>query len=200
MRWNITLFITLLFCASIHSQLITKNENPGSLWSDQTLNPLVDRTAKKEGDLITVIISETSSASFQADTTLTKADNNLVQQISNYAIINRFFRPFQTVDSGLTKGTGVTNRTGTLSAQFTVVVKEVLSNHRLRIEGTRSIVVNRETQTYILSGIIRRDDIQPNNTIASTSIAEAKIEMVGNGAIHDRQRRGILTRILDWLF
>ena len=124
----------------------------------------------------------------------------MVEQISNYAILNRFFRPFTTQDSGSTKGSGTTNAAGNLNTQFTVVVKEVLPNRRLRIEGTRSIVINRETQTYILSGIVREDDIQPNNVILSTSIADATIEAVGKGAIHDRQRRGILTRIVDWLF
>lgn len=202
MKKILGIYIGILFISFMHTQaqLIIKNENPGTLWTDNLTDSLKDHIARREGDLLTVAVSETLSGSFSATTTLSKADTNMVEQISNYAILNRFFRPFTTQDSGSTKGSGTTNAAGNLNTQFTVVVKEVLPNRRLRIEGTRSIVINRETQTYILSGIVREDDIQPNNVILSTSIADATIEAVGKGAIHDRQRRGILTRIVDWLF
>ena len=68
------------------------------------------------------------------------------------------------------------------------------------IEGTRTIVVNKETQLFRLTGIIRIQDIKPNNTVLSESIAQAEIRMEGKGQIADRQRKGILTTILDWIF
>ena len=68
------------------------------------------------------------------------------------------------------------------------------------IEGTRAIRVNKETQLFRLSGVIRRDDIRPDNTLLSESLADARIEVDGKGQVSDRTRRGVITRLLDWLF
>jgi flagellar L-ring protein precursor FlgH len=83
---------------------------------------------------------------------------------------------------------------------MSVIVREVTPSGQLVVEGTRSLVTNRETQTLVLSGIVRRDDIRADNTVLSTNLADAEIRMEGKGLIADRQRRGILTQIMDWLF
>lgn len=68
------------------------------------------------------------------------------------------------------------------------------------IKGTRSVTVNKEVQTFVLTGTIRRDDVRSDNTVLSENIANADIRLEGKGTIHDRTRRGLLTQILDWLF
>jgi flagellar L-ring protein precursor FlgH len=87
-----------------------------------------------------------------------------------------------------------------MSAKVTAVVKQVLPNGTMVIEGAKSLTLNKEVQNFRITGIVRREDILPNNTVRSENIAEAIIAMNGKGMIADRQRRGILTRLLDWLF
>lgn len=195
------LLLLLPMLTLAYAQAIDKNESSatGSLWKDGS-NPLLDRTARKEGDLVTILISEVTVASYGATTAATKADSNSL----GTNVLNSVFgllKPSPTSNaSSSTGGTGTTTQNGTLRARLTAEVKAVTPQGNLVLEGTRSIVVNKETQLFRLSGIIRRDDIAPDNTVLSENIAQAEIRLEGKGTIADRQRKGIVTRILDWLF
>jgi flagellar L-ring protein precursor FlgH len=70
------------------------------------------------------------------------------------------------------------------------------------VEGGREVRVNDETQIVVVRGIIRSRDIGPDNSIASTAMADARIELYGQGVLADKQKPGWLTRILDnmWPF
>lgn len=187
---------------SADAQVIDKNYESGSLWSNQT-NPLIDRTARRVGDLITIIISEQSIASFSASTDLKKEDSSKVNTSFVGKFLSGLFRPLSSASTGASSsnsGSGSTLQNGKLAARLTAVVKQVLPGGNLIIEGTRAVVVNKEIQTFKLSGVIRRDDVRPDNTVYSENIADADIRMEGKGAIYDRQRRGLLTRLLEWLF
>lgn len=195
--------VFLAFAATFAgAQMIDKSDGAGvgSLWSDAVPNPLVDRTACKVGDLVTIVISENSVSTFKAGTTASKSDANNVAQKLFIGFLDRIFKPFSTTAASNNKGEGDTNQTGKMSARMSAVVTQIFPNGTMIIEGTRNIVTNKETQTIKLSGVIRRDDIRPDNTVKSENIAEAEIRMEGKGLIADRQRRGLLTRILDWLF
>lgn len=202
MKTHFYLYMTLS-ALSLSSQSFAqdpiKNANPGSLWTSDARDYLRDRVARREGDLITIIISETSSSSFQAATNATKNDDTNIAKglgpILGNLIANWGIGAKSTVD-----GKGSTSNSGSMSARMTAVVKKVLPNGTLLIEGTRAITSNKETQVFTLSGIVRQDDVRADNTILSESIADAQIKSDSKGMISDRQRRGILTRILDWLF
>lgn len=175
-------------------------DNAGNLFKGASYrNPLIDRKAHAAGDILTVVISENSTSSYTAQTSLSKTDSNSVSPIG-LPIIQSWFNALTTGASSSNSGSGSTSATGKLSAQMTVTVKQVLPNGNFVIEGTREIRVNKETQTFRLSGVVRPDDIQADNTIASAAISDAHIDVDGKGGVADRQRRGILTRILDWLF
>lgn len=149
---------------------------------------------------MTIVISETSVARMAADTSLTKTDANSVTPPGLGQLFNRIFKPLSTGSSGSSTGAGSTNSTGNVSFRLTAVVREVLPNGVLVLEGARTVTVNKDVQTFKLTGAVRRDDILPNNTVLSESIADAEIKVEGKGGIQDRQRRGLLTRLLDWLF
>ncbi|MBX3119901.1 MAG: flagellar basal body L-ring protein FlgH [Fimbriimonadaceae bacterium] len=187
-----------LLSASSFSQGLN-DEYPGSLWPKSYKNPLLDRTARTEGDILTVLISETSAAQFNAGTTTSKKEANNVARL-NIPIIGGFLPALGTSGDLSSDGKGTTSQNGKLVAKMTVIVKKVMENGTMVIEGTRSVQVNKETQTFKLSGIVRLDDIRSDNTVLSENIAEAEIKVDGKGAISDRQRRGFLSRILDWIF
>lgn len=193
--------IPILFVVSCSVVAFGQNQdlNPGSLWPSTYVNPLLDRTAKLEGDIVTILISESSVASFAASTKAEKADSTTVNQPVG-KLIGSLFTSLSTGATSTVDGKGTTTQSGKLVARMTAIVKKVMPNGNLVIEGTRSVQVNKEVQTFRVSGLIRRDDIRSDNTVLSESIAEAAISMDGKGMISQRTRKGILSQLLDWLF
>lgn len=180
-------------------------DNTGSLWTNSKPNPFLDRTARKEGDILTILISETSTATFSASTTTSKTDTNTVGKtiipILSTLVPNLIPNTSGSSSGSLsTAGSGTTASTGKFLARMSAVVKKVMPNGNMVIEGTRFVKVNKDTQTFVLSGIIKQDSVLPDNTVLSESIAEAEIRVEGKGAISEKQRKGILSRVLDWLF
>ena len=189
------LFILIAVC----SAAAFAQDSAGSLWNDRARNPLADRTARKVGDVLTVLVAESSAASSTAATKGSKSSTTNIEP--GVGIVLRAIIPgLSTKTEFDSQGQGSTTRSGLLSARLTVLVKQVLPNGNLVIEGTRLVHINKENQMLILTGIVRPDDIRADNTILSEFIAQADIRYEGSGTVGDRQRKGIITRILDWLF
>jgi flagellar L-ring protein precursor FlgH len=75
----------------------------------------------------------------------------------------------------------------------------MFENGTLLLEGEKNVSVNREDSRIYVKGIARARDISPTNTIDSTQLANATIELRGRGPLWNNQRRGLLTRFLDWV-
>lgn len=174
--------------------------NPGSLYNPAAANPYVDRVARNVGDVLMIEISEQSSSTFNASTTAQKTSGNSASLDVVKGFFGRLFGPLMTSGSGNSSGSGSTVQQSRMVTQMSVIVKEVMPNGQMVIEGTRTLVTNKETQTFVLSGLIRASDIESDNTIDSTRIAEAEIRLEAKGQVADRQRKGVLTQLIDWLF
>ena len=74
---------------------------------------------------------------------------------------------------------------------------QVLPNGNLVIQGVRVVTFSGETQYVVLHGIVRRDDIAPDNSVQSTNIADARVEFYAEGALTDAQKRGWLAKIFE---
>ena len=98
------------------------------------------------------------------------------------------------------KGDGNTQRNGSLEAEITARITEVLHNGDLRIAGTRMVNINGEKQLIEITGVCRQRDIRPDNTIMSTYISDAQIAYNGSGIINDNANPGVVTKIINWLF
>lgn len=194
MKMHVLALVAALSCVGV-----AQDENPGSLWNHTSSNPFRDRVASREGDVITILVSESSSSSFAAQTTTAKSDQNSITKGLG-PILGNLIPALGTGANSTNTGQGSTTQTGRFTARLSAVIKKVLPNGMLVIEGTRNVTVNKDLQTIKISGLIRKDDIRSDNTVLSESIADAFITATGKGAIVDRQRRGILTRVLDWLF
>jgi flagellar L-ring protein precursor FlgH len=94
-------------------------------------------------------------------------------------------------------GGGSINNSERINARIAVRVTEVLPNGHLVLEGRRQTVVAGEQQEAILRGVVRQEDIQPNNTVPSSTIADATIKFVSRGTVSDSQRRGWFTRVFQ---
>lgn len=175
----------------------------GSLWSPQfPLNYYADVKARNVGDLITINIVESARASKNA-TTKTSRDSGLNASWSGVfeKLAGSWVGTSHSVSLGTEHdGKGETTRSSFLNAYMTAQVVEVMPNGNLLIRGSRRVLVNLENQFIHVEGLVRPEDISSNNVVHSTFIADAKIELTGEGVVSDKQRVGWLTRILDYVW
>lgn len=196
-----------------HQADVSPGPAEGSLWVDGggLTEMFINSKARRIGDILTIAIIESSSASNKASTNTGRESElsigltsffNLESQITSDS---KFFNPFSPASGSYANsfdGTGSTARSGALTAHITARIVQILPNGNFFIEGNREVRVNNENQVITLTGVVRPRDISADNVIQSTYIADAKINYSGTGVINDEQRPGWLTRILDniWPF
>jgi flagellar L-ring protein precursor FlgH len=168
-----------------------------SLWQDNQGSLFTDSKARNVGDLVTIIIVERTQASQSAETSTGK--DTSMEFGPGLGLLD--FIPL--AKAGAKDGRKVGGRNvqgGSLSARMTSQVVEILPNGNLVIEGHQNLVVNRETQEIIVTGVVRPQDIASDNTVLSTYISDASISYQGSGSLGTQQKPGILTQILNWIF
>lgn len=177
-----------------------------SLWSeDMGFGDLFsDPKARRAGDVITIKIAESSSASNAADTK-TDRESSLSAGISDFFGVNAATLNNLEVGGDIEsefEGKGSTSRSGTLDAFVTARVVEVMPNGNLKIVGSREIMVNNEKQIMAIYGVVRPRDISEDNIVLSTFVADARIAYSGAGIVDDRQRPGWVANALNtvWPF
>ncbi len=149
------------------------------------------------GDLLTILITENASAKAVSKT---KANNKSEHKGGAGLGFLDFVSPWGLDTENKYKGDGDTQRNGSLEAEITARVTEVLHNGDLRISGTRMVNINGEKQLIEITGVCRQRDIGPDNTIMSTYISDAQIAYNGSGIINDTSEPGVVTKIINWLF
>ncbi len=178
-----------------------------SLWSRSAGNPYLVRNQKAQniGDLLTIMIEESATATTKAKTDA-KRDGSIdlggtlkmgqgtAEQLGDLS--------FSADHKNAFKGEGTTDRSGSLNATVQAVVENVLANGTLYVRGRKVITINNEDQEVEVTGFVRPDDIRINNTVMSSKMADAKIRYVGDGIISDKQNEGWGTRLVNaiWPF
>ena len=168
-----------------------------SLWTDTAKNRLSDVRARAVGDLLTVIIVQDSSTVTQAQHVTGKSQD--VSAGAGAGWFNRF-PGFAVKSNRITNGTGAATASTRLDDRITVQVVEVLPNGILRIEGVRHVKLEKDEMSLIFSGLVRQEDVSPDNFVVSTQIADQRLETKGMGPIAEKQRPGLLSRLLAILW
>jgi len=189
----------------------------GSLWEERSSDFYMDTKARKVNDILTIKIDEISNASQQVSTK-TSRDTNILASITkflgsplNFGLKNFWGKddtgediPFQPEITSSAKsshsGSGKISGSGKLNASISAKVLEVMPNGNLIIEGRKEVTIDKEKRFIILSGIVRPEDIEFDNTVSSSKVADARIEYTGSGVISDKQSPGIFHRVFDWLY
>jgi flagellar L-ring protein precursor FlgH len=154
-----------------------------------------DPKASQVGDLVTILVVESTQASRSASTESNKVDSlGLRGDLDTKASAGRAVATGTT--SASHNGTGTTRSRGALTTTVTAVVTEVLPNGYLRVQGSRELTINEETEVLTVEGTCRVDDIRTNNTIFSHQLANARIRYTGKGWIAKQQKPNIILRIL----
>jgi flagellar L-ring protein precursor FlgH len=178
--------------------------NPNSLWRNGSRAFFKDQRAHQIGDILTVKVNITDKANIDNETKRSRSstedsgiDNFFGKSkvpILNSAVPTRIF----TADSTATSdGKGSVNRQEALSTNVAGVVTQVLPNGNLVIEGRQEIRVNFEIRELIVAGVVRPEDIESDNTIDSSKIAQARIAYGGRGQITDVQQPRYGQQVMD---
>lgn len=172
-----------------------------SLWRDVGHGFLfIDSKARNAGDIVTVLVTESSALNSQAETNTKKESTNSANLSSLFGLPLGDKTQYAFEGANEHKGSGSVTRSDEVTAKVAARVVKVLPSGNLIIEGRRAVRTNDETQYLAISGVIRQEDITSNNTILSTQVADAEIVIEGKGVIAEKQRPGLLNRFADWLF
>jgi len=179
---------------------------PNSLWRTGSRAFFKDQRAHQVGDILTVKVKFNDKATLENETQRSRKNNedsgidNFFGKpkvpIMNAAVPTRIF----TGDSNSSSdGKGSVDRKEELFTNIAGVVTQVLPNGNLVIEGKQEVRVNFEVRELIVAGIVRPEDIESDNTIDSTKIAEARIAYGGRGQLSDVQQPRYGQQVLDVL-
>lgn len=183
----------------------------GSLWAAaQPANYLFsDQRALLPNDVVTVRIREESSAFSDAKTDLSSESDVRV----GIDAMMGFLKALEQANPNLDRshligassqnsflGKGATSRRGDVKAVVPAIVRKVLHNGALFVEGHRVILVNDEEYHFYISGVVRPIDIDGSNSVDSSKIADAQIEFTGRGTVSEKQGPGWFARLLNWIW
>ena len=173
----------------------------GSLYG-KGRNPIFgDRKAVEQNDLLTIIISETLSASSTANKNLSDSSNialgggvfaagNPAQNEALGKLNNLTDVKFNSSSTNSFTGSGTNSRQESFTTNITARVIKVMPNDTYYIEGSRELLINGEHQFVSVSGVVRSDDIGQNNMIDSKYIADAKIFYATKGSVSRANQMG----------
>lgn len=174
----------------------------GSLFKANYVNNIYsDSKAHRVGDIISVVLSESTQAQKNAKTELKKENSATLSPITGFGGVPINFKG-DSVQFGLDqdsdfKGDSKSNQGNSLSGNVSVHVLRVLPNGNLMIRGEKWMTLNTGDEYIRLTGIIRPQDISSNNTILSQKIANARIQYSGTGTFADVQEQGWLTKFFN---
>ena len=183
----------------------------GSLWSEGAHGLFEDARARRVGDILTVRIQERSDATRDASTKTSRSSSTSIGASALFGAMqtlvanNPDLDPEQLIaalSESEFEGEGATTRSGALTAILPVHIRAVLDNGDFYVEGHKVLLLNEEESHLYISGVVRPIDIQPDNSVASSVLADVEVEYTGRGVVTERQSPGWGSRLLDaiWPF
>ncbi|EPC04543.1 flagellar L-ring protein FlgH [Litchfieldella anticariensis FP35 = DSM 16096] len=154
-----------------------------------------DRRPRMVGDILTIVLDEEVSASKNSESSANRnGESDLsfielpdaLEQLAEYG--------FDISGNTDFTGGGESEANNTFTGTITVSVLEVMNNGNLRVRGEKQIAINQGVEFIRFSGVVNPRTITSQNTVASTQVADARIEYVGDGYINEAQHMGWLQR------
>ena len=185
-------------------------ENPNSLWRAGARAFFKDHRAKEIGDILTVKLDFTDKATLDNTTTRTRADTEDTDVTNLLGLENEFTKVLPQALSNAsvmsfgnahdTEGTGNITRSEVVQLSMAAVVTQILPNGNLVIIGQQEMLVNKELRELMVSGVVRPGDIESDNTVQHTNIAEMRVAYGGRGTLSELQRPRWGTQVWDIIF
>lgn len=173
--------------------------NDGSLFQPRySIGLYTDQQATKVGDIITVIFDEQYQSSKSAETSADKSSSNNMGVTNIMGTVpgwKNLTMDTNTANDRQFSGKGEADRSNSLSGQISVTVSDILPNGILRIRGEKWLTLSEGDEYIRISGMIRPQDITPDNTVASSKVADARISFGGRGNLNNSTKQGWADRI-----
>jgi flagellar L-ring protein len=190
-----------MLAAAVCTASLTPVVSAESLWSNPnghpTKNLFADHRAAGIGDIVTIVISETTTTSATRSSANEKSGS--VKLGAGLGIFD-FLQAASASGSDKFSAKGSASSSNRVAGNVTVTVVDVMPNGNFVLEGTQSIWQNKNEHKIVFRGTCRPEDISSSNTILSTRVADATVRFDGKGPLNAKQRQGILTQIFNILF
>jgi len=150
------------------------------------------------GDIITIVLVERTQAS-KSNSADTSRSGSFGLTPPSTGVLSKLFSPSDVAmggNNGFT-GKGAATQSNALSGEITVTIAQVYPNGTMLVKGEKALTLNRGDEFIQISGLVRQADISPDNRIASTRVADAKIIYKGKGEIANASRQGWLQRFFS---
>ncbi|MCW9014726.1 MAG: flagellar basal body L-ring protein FlgH [Gammaproteobacteria bacterium] len=177
------------------------NYNNGSLFQPRSISLFEDPKPYRIGDVLTILLDESTSASKNAATTTSKEDEVTM------AAPTIFGRPVTRNGDNLFEmnlaperefsGEGDSSQSNSLKGEITVTVVDILPNGNLVVQGEKWFTLNQGKEYIRIAGVIRPQDVKSDNTLKSSKLADAQIAYSGEGFIADSNTQGWFTQFLN---
>ncbi len=174
---------------------------PGAIYEFSSGGLFEDQKGRRVGDIINVKLAEKTAATKKASTTTKKDSEVSVTAPTILGTLPSFKSRFDlsaSLNSGRKfSGTGDSTQSNTLNGSIAAVITQVLPNGNYVIKGQKVLEMNQGKEYIKLSGVVRPNDIDTNNSILSTQIANANITYASDGVMDDVNRMGWLERAFN---
>jgi flagellar L-ring protein precursor FlgH len=165
----------------------------GGVFGADTISLTSDARAFRVGDVVTVLLQETTQASKKAGTSFSKGSTASVAPLNLLGKTLGRTGVDISADRSFT-GDSASTQQNALTGAVTVLVQEVLPNGLLRVAGEKRLQLNQGEEFLRLKGYLRAADIDSDNQVSSLRVANARIAYSGQGALADANSPGWLTR------
>lgn len=162
----------------------------GVLWFE-------DRLASRVGDALTVILQESTQAQKSARTSTSKATDFGFELPTAPGVTGALNADIEVASEHGFDGSGDSSQSNSLEGELTVLVIDRLPNGYLRVAGEKRLSLNQGAEYLRLTGIVRPEDINPDNSVLSTRVAQAEISYAGQGALAQANSMGWLARFFN---
>lgn len=176
----------------------------GSLWQDRSM--VADMRARHLNDLVTIRISESTSAISKADVGTTRDGSNslsvptLFARLGSEALGGGSTAAKTSATKNSYSGKGTTGRSAIFTTTVTARVVRVLGNGNLIFEGFRDIQLNNEQQRLYVAGLLDPNRLDNTNTVTSAQVAELRIGYGGQGVVDETLKPGYISRLLAYIW
>lgn len=166
----------------------------------QNMELFTDPRAHRVGDILTIALVENMQASKKATTDTSKKD---VANLGAPTLLGHALTfggsPASIGTSGdrTFSGSGDSSQSNQLTGEITVTVAQRLSNGNMVVRGEKWVTINQGRELIRVSGIVRPQDILPDNSVPSTRVADARITYNGRGALAEANSQGWLSRFFS---
>jgi len=175
--------------------------NNGSLFQGNSLSMFQDPKPYRIGDIITVKLQESTSASKSAGTNSTKEDSLVLTTPTifgaNPTYNGKDILAMDIAPEREFAGAGDSSQSNSLTGEITVTVVDILPNNNLVVQGEKWFTLNQGKEYIRISGVVRPQDVLPDNTLSSSKLADAQIAYSGEGFIADANNQGWLGQFFN---